>query len=126
MKLRTKILLSVGVILFLSLGLSTMIHIRDLKQNFVAKPISALITIGEHVASGHLGQISKDAHIRFRQNRHDEVGRLTNAFQKMMVYLQDMAQAATRISKGDLRQKVIPRSEHDVLGIAFQQILNRG
>ena len=35
MRLRTKILLLVGVILFLSLGLSTMIHIRDLKQNYL-------------------------------------------------------------------------------------------
>ncbi|MCP4545412.1 MAG: HAMP domain-containing protein [bacterium] len=58
----------------------------------------------------------------------DEFGDLGRAFRQMTAYLQEMADAASRLADGDLAVEVTPRSEQDVLGNAFSQMalnLNR-
>lgn len=54
--------------------------------------------------------------------RTDEIGTLTQSFREMVVYLQNMAMTAEEIAAGDLRRDVKPRSENDVLGVAFQKM----
>jgi methyl-accepting chemotaxis protein len=49
----------------------------------------------------------------------DEVGQMAAAFEDMIGYLHEVADAATRISGGDLTVQVTPRSPDDVLGTAI-------
>jgi PAS domain S-box-containing protein len=53
------------------------------------------------------------------RSTHDAFGQ---ALQQMMTYLREMAEVATTISTGDLREQVVPRSNRDVLGTAFQRM----
>ena len=53
---------------------------------------------------------------------HDEIGTLSNAFKRFITYIQEMADAATKISKGELSLNARPKSERDVLGNAFQNM----
>jgi methyl-accepting chemotaxis protein len=67
------------------------------------------------IAAGRLDQ-SIDVHSR------DEMGRLADSFRGMVDYLNGMADAANAIAQGDLTKEVRPRSEQDVLGVAFQRM----
>src|SRR5690606_13996769 len=53
---------------------------------------------------------------------NDETADLAGAMRSTIVYLNDMAAAANRISEGDVSQEVEPRSERDVLGNAFSRM----
>lgn len=82
----------------------------------MTKPITRLVHVASKIAKGeltHTIQVVKGS---------DEIASLIRVFHDMVVYLQDMSQAATRISAGDLQQVVTPRSEADVLGNAFHHM----
>ena len=53
----------------------------------------------------------------------DEIGETSRAFQRMVRYLQDMADSVTRVAQGDLTVTVEPKSDHDVLGAAVAEML---
>jgi methyl-accepting chemotaxis protein len=50
----------------------------------------------------------------------DEIGDTARAFQRMIEYLRDLSTSASRIADGDLTVDVEPKSERDVLGVAFR------
>ncbi len=52
----------------------------------------------------------------------NEIGVLHQSFAEMMAYLREMAEAAGRISAGDLSHAVSPRSDQDHLGRAFSHM----
>jgi methyl-accepting chemotaxis protein len=82
--------------------------------------------MGEKIAKGELVHsiltVNHTHAKRGTTSSSDEIVALTAMFHDMLVYLQDMAHAATRISTGDLSQNVTPRSTDDVLGTAFQRM----
>ncbi len=103
------------------LAISILVHV------LVTKPIRALITVGKKVAKGEFASMHSTSQedgmaVHHKKKSSDEIGTLAVVFQNMIVYLQDMAYAATRIAAGDLSQTVLPRSDNDVLGMAFQQM----
>ncbi|WP_409524977.1 methyl-accepting chemotaxis protein [Nitrincola sp. MINF-07-Sa-05] len=51
--------------------------------------------------------------------RRDEVGLLSQAFDEMGKYLNDLADRAQQVAQGDLSVQIQPRSEQDQLGSAF-------
>ena len=53
------------------------------------------------------------------RKRRDEIGALAQAFERMVAYLREAADAAGRIAGGDLTVRPAPRSERDVFGTAF-------
>jgi len=55
--------------------------------------------------------------------RGDEVGLLTNAFDRMTRSLSGMAAVAEKIAAGDLRATVKPQSEDDQLGNSFARMI---
>ena len=55
----------------------------------------------------------------------DEIGELTGAMQRVVVYLREMAQVADAIASGDLRGAVEPRSQADLFGNALQRMTVR-
>ena len=82
----------------------------------MVRPIVALAQAARQIATGDVNLALKHVSVR------DEIGILAAEFQKMTVYMREMAAAAAKISEGDLRQEIIPRSADDVLGNAFQRM----
>lgn len=105
-----------AVIVFMivgSMAVLTGIAIVVVLNNIIARPLRQISSSAERIASGDLsaGMVGGD--------RSDEVGGLAQAFDRMTSSLQDMAAIAQQIAGGDLRLKVAPQSDKDVLGNAF-------
>jgi methyl-accepting chemotaxis protein len=58
-------------------------------------------------------------------SRHDEIGVLAQAFDRIVQALKEMTHVAERIAAGDLVVAVNPRSERDVLGHALANMVKR-
>lgn len=54
----------------------------------------------------------------------DEIGQLADSFRELSGYLTDMVSVASRIAERDLSLKVTPRSDKDVLGRSFGQMVD--
>ncbi|MBL8056701.1 MAG: bacteriohemerythrin [Anaerolineales bacterium] len=83
--------------------------------NQLSRPLQALRAAADGIAGGDLEQ-------RLTIRSRDEIGQMAAAFQRMMTYLQGMAEAATRIAAGDLSQDVTPLSARDRLGVSFAEM----
>lgn len=79
----------------------------------IAGPLREISLMSERIAVGDLSQMPTAS------NRNDEVGMLAQMFARMTESLKGMAGVAGSIAAGDLRVKVQPHSEKDVLGNAF-------
>ena len=90
-------------------------------HNEIVMPLTKIIRAAEKISEGELAQDS-GAIMLFQGTRH-ELGRLSQEFSRMVLYLQSMAKAATRLSNGDLDQEIQSRATHDVLGNAFQRMI---
>ncbi len=83
----------------------------------IAVPLRQITNTAEKIASGELGsRITLTA-------RTDEVGELSQSFDKMTRALAGMADVAGKIASGDLRVQVSPQSERDILGNAFKSMI---
>jgi methyl-accepting chemotaxis protein len=82
----------------------------------IIAPIKQMAATAEAIARGDVNQ-------QVELTRRDELGNLASAFRDTIAYLQEMTNAADLLSKGDLTAAVTPRSEHDVLGNAFSQMI---
>jgi methyl-accepting chemotaxis protein len=60
-----------------------------------------------------------DVNQRVALRQLDEIGRMAQAFQQLIGYIQEMAQDAEALASGDLTIGVTPHSPRDVLGNAF-------
>ncbi len=88
----------------------------------IAGPLNQMVTAAHRLAEGDLedtGFLSKAA------SASDETGRLAAAFRRAVAYMQEMAGHAEAIADGDLSGQVVPRSERDSLGLAFNAITAR-
>jgi methyl-accepting chemotaxis protein len=83
----------------------------------IAVPLQQLTNAAERIREGDLDAPLPDG------RRGDEVGSLARAFAGMKESLISLAGAAERIAAGDLRATVQPRSQRDVLGIAFARMV---
>jgi methyl-accepting chemotaxis protein len=84
----------------------------------VVTPIRDMTQVAQALAGGDAGQT-----VTFQSR--DEVGWLAAAFRDMLVYLQRMTQAANQIADGDLTVSVAPASEKDILGHAFERMIQQ-
>jgi methyl-accepting chemotaxis protein len=82
----------------------------------ITSPMKKITQIMELLALGDL-EVSIDIHSK------DEVGDMARSSQKMIDYLQRMAQTSQQIAGGDLTVEVMPFSDRDVLGNAFHQMV---
>jgi len=83
----------------------------------IADPLKAISANAERIAVGDLSVTLPGT------DRGDEVGMLSNTFMRMTDSLKGMAGVAGRIAEGDLRGKVQPQSDKDVLGNAFASMM---
>ena len=110
-RLRTYLLFAAAIPLLLSILLGWF------SSRQISKPIQILTGAANKLAEGNVDQ-------DIRIFGTDEIGTMASAFRRNISYQKDMAQAATRLAQGDLTVEVQPRSEHDALGIAFNQMIH--
>ena len=84
----------------------------------IAQPLNEITKIASIIAEGDL-----DVELSVVE-RKDEVGILSQAFNRMISVLKKMAISAQQIAAGDLTGNIVPQSEKDILGNAFLQMLN--
>jgi methyl-accepting chemotaxis protein len=82
----------------------------------VTQPINNLIMVSESIAQG-------DIQVNIGINQKDEFGDLANAFRKMVVYITEVAYNAELLAMGNLTGEIDPKSERDVLGMAFRTLI---
>jgi methyl-accepting chemotaxis protein len=92
-----------------SLGLALLL------AKILTRPVQQVTRAAQGLAHGDL-----DQHLDVRSS--DELGRMADAFRTMIEYQRSMAGLATGIADGDLRLACRPAGEHDVLGLAFDQM----
>jgi methyl-accepting chemotaxis protein len=97
------LVISVALVVFLS--------------RIIAVPLKEISATAERIAAGDLSVIVS------MSNREDEVGVLAQTFARMTGSLKGMAEVAGKIAGGDLRVKVQPQSDKDVLGNAFASMV---
>jgi methyl-accepting chemotaxis protein len=97
------LLLSLGISIFLSRG--------------ITMPLGKVLAAAANISDGDLNQ-------KLENKSRDETGQLTEAFRIMVAYLMNMANVADKIANQDLTETVTPKSEKDVLGVAFQKMIN--
>jgi methyl-accepting chemotaxis protein len=83
---------------------------------YVARPLSRVSEAARAISRGELRQ-------SLEVNRDDEIGTVSHYFNDMTGYLLEMATTASTIAVGDLTVDVKPRSDKDVLGNAFAEML---
>ncbi len=83
--------------------------------NFV-RPVRQVAQAASAIAQGKL-------HHRVQVESEDELGGMARAFQEMSSYLETLADAAQRVAEGDLTVAWTPKSDEDVLGVAFSRML---
>jgi len=104
------------VALTLVIGVPPVAALFVLMARQIITPIKQIATTAEAIAEGDVDQ-------EIEIVRGDELGDLANAFRNMIAYLQEMADEADRLARGDLKADVTPRSEKDRLGNAFRQMI---
>ncbi len=83
----------------------------------IAGPLKGLTAMAERITVGDLNfQVALD-------HRTDEVGALTQTFDRMAKSLRAMAAAAEQIAGGDLRVSLQPQSPSDLVGNAFVRMV---
>ncbi len=104
---------TVGAALFLvnALGLGGFLLLRS-----ISSPIVKMSQMALKLAEGEI-----DQQIEIHSN--DEIGQMAEAFRKIIHYMHEVAQAVNQLSDGDLTRQIAPRSERDVLGNAFSQMI---
>lgn len=98
---------------FVILGIAGLVLTRN-----IAGPLQDLTTLANRITVGDLSVKVATS------ERADEVGQLTNAFNRMSQSLRTMAGVAEQIAAGDLRATIQPQSEDDLLGNAFAKMSN--
>lgn len=106
-----------NVIIFLiAISLVAIVVISLLIANSISKPIQYMSKTALLMSEGKINQ-----NITYRAK--DEIGTLADSFREMIGFQKSMANSAELLSNGDLTAEVTPKSEEDVLGVAFQKML---
>jgi methyl-accepting chemotaxis protein len=107
------LVLVIGLVALLLAAILTTAIIRS-----ITRPLAQITRAAARLADGDAG-VAIDVH------SHDEIGQMAEAFESLIDYRQEMADAAREIASGNLTVTIEPKSAHDVLGIAFADMRNR-
>jgi len=106
-----------GFIVVLSGVIIVVMALGWLSMRWMIRPLLYLSRIADQLADGDIECNIVDI------RAHDEIGMLSRAFRKLIMYFQEMARTVTEISQGNLELEVKARSKEDVLGNGFQQMI---
>jgi methyl-accepting chemotaxis protein len=104
------------IIALVILAFILIVFIALLISNSIAKPIQAMAKVAVLMSEGKINQ-----DVTYRSK--DEIGELANSFREMITFQKSMAQSAELLSNGDLTAEIKPKSDEDVLGVAFERML---
>jgi len=96
------------MIIFIVIGAVLAVALGLIISKSITKPIKKLVDYAEKIALG-------DADIEIVNEAKDETGILMAAFKKMVDNIHENAVAAERISSGDFKVVINPKSDKDVL-----------
>jgi len=106
-----------SIILSLSVVVAVVLVAGWFVTRWMTKPLVHLSLSAAQLADGDIDSDVRDI------RSHDEIGILSQAFKKLILYFNEMASTATEISYGNLDLEIRPRSEKDVFGNRFQQMI---
>jgi methyl-accepting chemotaxis protein len=87
-------------------------------------PLPLLTDFASHAAEGDAAFDFGDAARKSLQGRRDEIGKIAVALSSLREYVSEAAAAAEAIANGDLTVEVKPKSDRDILGNAFNEMLH--
>jgi len=107
---RTEVIacMAVGIVLAMGLGL--------LLAGLIGKPLRSMQAAAEKLALG-------DVDVQIALDTKDELGELARSFRVMTEVIRDRASLAQKIAAGDVAVEVRPKSERDVLGKSFVEVV---
>ncbi|MGH9900611.1 MAG: methyl-accepting chemotaxis protein [Pyrinomonadaceae bacterium] len=85
-------------------------------SNAISRALGSAVDIARKLSQGELSAEAKTT-------SSDETGQLLAAMNDMTDYLKGMAAVSQRIAAGDLTAAVAPKSERDVFGTSFKQMI---
>lgn len=100
-----------------SVGVAFILLVLILITRSITGPMATLTYAASRIANGEIDQ-------RVDYVSGDEIGTLAAAFRNVIHYLQEMAQAADTMSKGDLTVTVVSRSERDIFAQSFRRMVD--
>ena len=107
--------IQIAAIGLLSLLIGISIYVARINKTII-RPVADVVDIATRISRGDLAETVE-------VSRTDEIGQLLESMKNMVAYLQEMAQVADSIAKGDLSVNVQARSDGDVFGTAFKKMV---
>ncbi len=90
--------------------------IAFLTKRLISRPIQQLVASADRLARG-------DISVTVRAGSHDELGSLSQSFNKMIANIREQAKIAERIAAGDLAVEIRPRSDEDIQVHSMKQMV---
>lgn len=92
-------------------------------RNSITLPLVQVTGMAGALAEGDLVRDLSEAQKDKLRLRKDEIGQISQAFDRLINYMQSMGAAASAIANNDLSVRVMPKSARDELGNAFETML---
>ncbi len=90
----------------------------------MTQPLHVLTAAAKRLAVGDAALTGVDENAAQKAfSRRDELGIVGHAFEELIHYFNDMAQAAQTIADGNLAVQIEPRSDKDIFGISFNRMI---
>ncbi len=86
-------------------------------SRLIGTPLRKLTAVADTLSHG-------DINVDVRATTTDEIGRLEEAFARMIGNIREQVGAAERVANGDLTSELKPGSEHDVLSKAINDVIH--
>ncbi|WP_028067688.1 methyl-accepting chemotaxis protein [Solirubrobacter soli] len=97
-------------------GVLVAVGVALLITRAIVGPVGQMMRAADGIAEGDVDQ-------KVDVSNRDELGRTAEAFERMIDYLREQAEVASRVAGGDLTVKPNPRSERDLLGTAMSTLV---
>lgn len=111
---RTQLLQRIAVLMIVLL-IGTSIMLTLLVRTWIIRPVLQAADFAENISEGDLDH-------EIHPTSQDEIGSLTTSLSKVVTSFRNITETAKAISRGNLDQKVTPRSARDTLGFALQEM----
>ena len=106
------------IIVTVLIAILASIIISIFQARSVTRPIVKVMQVAEQIANGDLS-------VSIESSGTNEVGRMLSAMDQMTHYLQEVAKVAEDLAAGKFTARVQPKSDRDVLGRSFQQMIEK-
>ncbi len=106
-------------------GMEVIIDISEVKhlqkeaieqREYLERQVAMLVEKLEALSLG-------DLTVNFVAEHKDEIGKIIDSLNKVVLSIREMANTADEIAEGDLRGNVTPKSDKDILGNAFKKMV---